>query len=85
MGNIGNDSLHSWMVLVSNYLPYDCLHRFFWKNNPREGGVRNFSYEDISQDESESIMNENQNDIIDLDDVTFKPSGNSLSIKKKDR
>ncbi|KLK96332.1 hypothetical protein VN91_1457 [Lactococcus lactis subsp. lactis] len=27
-------------------------------------------------------MNENQNDIIDLDDVTFKPSGNTLSIKK---
>ncbi|KLK96333.1 type VII secretion protein EccE, eccE [Lactococcus lactis subsp. lactis] len=31
LGNIGNDSLHSWMVLVSNYLPYDCLHRFLEK------------------------------------------------------
>lgn len=69
-----------WFWLAIIFPTIACI--VFWKNNPREGGVRNFSYEDISQDESESIMNENQNDIIDLDDVTFKPSGNSLSIKK---
>ena len=69
-----------WFWLAIVFPAIVCI--VFWKNNPREGEGRSFSYEDISQDESESVMNENQNDIIDLDDVTFKPSGNSLSIKK---
>ncbi|WP_332372122.1 cell wall-active antibiotics response protein LiaF [Lactococcus cremoris] len=69
-----------WFWLAIVFPAIVCI--IFWKNNPREGEGRSFSYEDISQYESESVMNENQNDIIDLDDVTFKPSGNSLSIKK---
>lgn len=69
-----------WFWLAIVFPAIVCI--VFWKNNPRGGEGRSFSYEDISQDESESVMNENQNDIIDLDDVTFKPSGNSLSIKK---
>jgi predicted membrane protein len=61
----------------------------FWKNNPRESS-RNFrtppyfqsESEENTEDFTENLGKTNGNDLIDLYDVNFKPSGNSLSIKK---
>ena len=57
----------------------------FWKNNPRENEYslhQHFFQSQVPPERAEKMSKANGNDIIDLYDVKFKATGNSLSIKK---
>ncbi|MFC4652358.1 cell wall-active antibiotics response protein LiaF [Lactococcus nasutitermitis] len=56
----------------------------FWKNHPREmqGNPSSVFFGHQTENPETRINKNNGNDIIDLDDISFKATGNSLSIKK---
>ncbi|RZI49878.1 hypothetical protein EQJ87_02875 [Lactococcus kimchii] len=74
----------SWFWLAIIFPAIMCI--IFWKNNPREQERQvNFAHNLFQNQAAETYSQTSQNngnDVIDLDDVVFKPTGNSLSIKK---
>lgn len=72
-----------WFWLAIIFPSIMCI--IFWKNNPRESHQSNdgpFFQSGFENEGQDFVGRANGNDLIDLDDINFKPSGNSLSIKK---
>ncbi|PCS00874.1 hypothetical protein RT41_GL000664 [Lactococcus fujiensis JCM 16395] len=74
-----------WFWLAILFPAVACI--VFWKNNPRTDGqrARNVFYEGFgvpTEKKEETVTHANGNDVIDLDDVHYRPMGNAISIKK---
>lgn len=72
-----------WFWLAVIFPAIMCI--IFWKNNPRmsEKRMKYPYFQTESQHAQENFASKtNGNDVIDLYDIAFKPSGNYYSIKK---
>lgn len=75
-----------WFWLAIIFPAIMCI--IFWKNNPRNNQHSQasplfwHSFDDEKENEEEFLTKANGDDVIDLDNMHFKPSGNTLSIKK---
>lgn len=70
-----------WMAII--FPAIMCI--IFWKNNPRSvqgQGLGQFFQSQTQESPAEMVTKNNGNDVIDLDDVHYRQSGNTLTIKK---